>query len=206
MRLGRINVTRKTGQEKFKPTTDDTDIRLVDFWQWSTSDLLNNVTRGILAEFLVATDLGVNQGTRTEWDAYDITDKDGTKIEVKTSAYLQSWHQDDYSKISFDIKPTTIWNPDTNKFEGNISRQSDFYVFCLLHHKDKETVDPLDLDQWTFYLLPTDTLDRELKDQKRLSLNRLLKLDPTVCRFGQIRQEIEKLKSAPPNKVQYIRG
>ena len=91
MQLGQIDIKRKTGQEKFKTESGEIGVRLLEFWQWATSDLLNNSTRGILAEFLVATALGVNKGTRTEWDAYDITDKDGTKIEVKSSPYLQSW-------------------------------------------------------------------------------------------------------------------
>lgn len=200
MQLGQIEIKRKTGQEKFMTGSGETDICLLEFWQWATSDLLNNSTRGILAEFLVATALGVNGGTRTEWDAYDITDKNGTKIEVKSSAYLQTWHQNVYSKITFDIKPTLLWNPDTNTFDGERSRQSDFYIFCLLHHKDQETVDPLDLDQWTFYILPTLKLDENLGTQKRISLSRLLKLKPVNCQFGLIRQELDLLNFRPHRK------
>jgi len=167
----------------------------LEFWQWSTSDLLSNATRGKLAEFLVASDLGINEGVRNEWDAYDLTTKDGIKVEIKTSAYLQSWHQDHYSKISFDIKPTISWNYQTNKFEGEPKRQSDFYVFCLLHHKDKATVNPMDLDQWTFYVLPTSVLDEQLPTQKSITLNSLLRLQPEECRLGEIASTITCLKN-----------
>ena len=193
MELGPINIIRKTGLEKFHSTTREINFRLVDFWQWSSSDLLSNATRGRLAEFIVATDLNVADHVRNEWDAYDLITQNGTKIEIKTSGYLQSWHQNKLSAISFDIKPTTKWNPDTNKFEGKPKRQSDIYVFCLLHHKDKNTVDPLNLDQWTFYILPTDLLNEVLPNQKRISLGRLLKLNPVKCKYGEIGEVFEKL-------------
>ncbi|MEC4572858.1 hypothetical protein [Streptomyces virginiae] len=38
-------------------------------------------------------------------------------------------------------------------------RRSDVYVFCLLEHLDKPTLDPLDLSQWAFHVLPTRVLD-----------------------------------------------
>jgi len=60
MNLGLKEIIRKTGQESFLSKTESKKIRLVRFWQWSTSDLLTNTTRGILAEYIVATDLGVD--------------------------------------------------------------------------------------------------------------------------------------------------
>jgi hypothetical protein len=184
--LNHILISRKTGEEKFYSSSGDSNVRLLDFWQWVASDLLSNATRGKLAEFLVATDLGIADHVRSEWDPYDLTAPDGTRLEIKTSAYLQSWHQDKYSTISFDIKPSIKWNPMTNKFEGEPARQSDFYIFCLLHHKDKQTVNPLDLDQWTFYILPTETLNQTLPEQKRITMNKLLSLNPAQCKFGEI--------------------
>jgi hypothetical protein len=40
-------------------------------------------------------------------------------------------------------------------FEKDPRRHSDIYVFACHHHMDKGTVDPLDLSQWTFYVVPT---------------------------------------------------
>lgn len=31
-------------------------------------------------------------------------------------------------------------------------------MFCLLDHPDKDALDPLNLDQWTFYVLPAARL------------------------------------------------
>ncbi len=69
------------------------DATVADFWSWAFSDLRANTTRGVLAEFLVAKAVGATQPVREAWDNYDVLAPDGTRIEVKSSAYLQSWTQ-----------------------------------------------------------------------------------------------------------------
>lgn len=41
------------GNEKFTLCGNDLEITVSDFWSWAYSDLLNNTSRGVLAEFLV---------------------------------------------------------------------------------------------------------------------------------------------------------
>jgi hypothetical protein len=96
----------KSGDETFHVSGRELEHRLIDFWRWSSSEILGNALRGKLAEYIVATDVGCDSGTRQEWDAYDLVSPDGTKIEVKSSGYLQSWEQAALSKISFGIQPT----------------------------------------------------------------------------------------------------
>jgi hypothetical protein len=148
----RLPVKRKSGDKHFHHSGQDLEFTLHQFWQWFASDLANNVIRGVLAEYIVAHALGVADGLRESWAPYDLL-SEGIKIEVKSAAYLQSWFHEEYSKIEFSIGPTKEYNPDTNKLATESKRQSDIYVFCLLSHKDKETLDPLDLDQWEFYIL-----------------------------------------------------
>ena len=81
-------------------------------------------------------------------------------------------------------------------------RHADLYVFCLHHHKEKETLNPLDLAQWTFYVLPTarlESIDR-FKDAKTISLNSLLTLNPSKVSFNDlgpcIMNTIKEVKSA----------
>lgn len=186
-----IKVETKTGDEPFLYKNQKLDFKLIDFWSWSQSDLLNNTLRGVLSEYIVRQDLGIEKSTRTEWDAYDLETENGIKIEIKSAAYLQSWKQKNFSQISFDIAQTKGWNAETNEYSKEIKRQSDFYVFCLLHHKDKKTVDPTRLDQWTFYVLRTQVLNEQKQKQKRISLGSLLKLNPTACEFGKIRTLIK---------------
>ncbi|MEI6093638.1 MAG: hypothetical protein WCQ47_08185, partial [bacterium] len=104
---------------------------ILDFWQWAYSDILDNRARGIFAEFLVGQALGViTDDVRHEWLDADLL-YNGKKIEVKTSAYIQSWHQNKLSQIKYDIEPKRKWDPLTNIVGSDISRNSDCYVFCL---------------------------------------------------------------------------
>ncbi len=79
---------------------------LLSFWQWSASDLLSNATRGVLAEYLVARALSDRASVRVEWDAFDAVTENGVRVEVKSSAYLQSWRQAKLSRITFSTRPT----------------------------------------------------------------------------------------------------
>ena len=88
-----ITATKKTGHENFKATDRPLPMDLKSFWQWPSSELAGNVLRGVLAEYIVALAVRSIDSTRTEWDAIDIETPAGTKIEVKPSAYIQSWTQ-----------------------------------------------------------------------------------------------------------------
>ena len=158
-KLGPLKVERKTGREPLRICDAALDTTVLDFWRWSASDLSSNTTRGIVAEFIVACDLGVADGVRTEWGPWDLETRDGIKVEVKCSAYLQTWHQDRHSSIEFGIAPRHAWKNKTNTWSTEKKRWSDAYVFALLHHQDKATLDSLKLEQWTFYVVPTRILD-----------------------------------------------
>lgn len=156
-----MNATRKTGAESFSLDGKPTDFRLLDFWQWSVSDLISNLTRGRLAEFLVAKALDIpTDGIRAEWNPCDLTTPDDLKIEVKSGAYLQNWKQNGLSILRFQIPETRAWSSTEGKFATERKRQADVYIFAILAHQDLETLNPIDLNQWQFYVIPTDTLNK----------------------------------------------
>lgn len=62
-----------------------------------------------------------------------------------------------------------------------------------MNHKIQDTIDPLDMDQWDFYILPTSVLDDKVGDQKRIGLNSLIKLNPLHVKYGDIAFGVEKL-------------
>ena len=192
-RFAPIKKTRKTGSEKFHLNNIEKSFSLLDFWQWSTSDLMNNTIRGILAEFIVAQSLGIAENIRFPWDAYDLLLPNGIKIEVKSSAYLQSWYQKKLSNITFGIGKTKEWNEQTNQQDSESKRQADIYVFCLLNHTIQDTIDPLDMDQWDFYILSASVLDDKVGSQKKIGLNSLMKLNPLHVKYGDIAPGVEKL-------------
>ena len=145
-----------------------------DYWRWAYSDIVGNTHRGLLAQFIVAKALGDRREAVDTWEPYDVVAADGTKVEVKSAAYVQSWSQRKYSRISFGIARSRAWNPRTGDWEGSDAiRHADVYVFSLLTEKDKTKVDPLDLQQWEFYVLSTAVLDSELSKAKTISLERV---------------------------------
>jgi len=141
-----IIIKKLTGEEHFYNKTEQTEKTIGEFWQWFASDLTNNVIRGALAEFIVASALNVADGVREVWSPFDLLTKENIKIEVKSAAYLQTWFQKAYSAISFDIGQSRAYDSVTNQSETEVKRQADIYVFCLLHFKDKTNLNPMDLD------------------------------------------------------------
>jgi hypothetical protein len=151
--------------------------------------------RGILAEYIVASAFGMVEGNRTEWNAYDIQTQEGIKVEVKSGAYIQSWLQKQLSTIQFSIRPTQGWDSTNNTYSTEVVRQSDVYVFCLLKHTNQETVDPLNLDQWVFYVLATEKLNQDVGAQKTITLARLKKLNPIITSYGELSTSIKQAAS-----------
>jgi hypothetical protein len=190
--LKEIKAIPKTGAEKITCNGTKTEYNLMDFWRWSMSDILSNATRGRFAEFVVGTAVGLNpENLRDEWDAYDLKTEGGIKIEVKSAAYIQCWNQKNFSTISFSIKATRHWGAETNMQRGEPKRHADLYVFCLLKHKDQKTIDPLKMEQWDFYVLPTYRLDNYERSQSSITINSLRKLADPI-KYSELRNEIEK--------------
>lgn len=188
-----IKVLRKSGDEPFVSSGGGKSLTLRDFWQWSVSDLVSNATRGILAEYLVACALWLNTGVRNEWDAYDLETEAGLKIGVKSAAYIQTWYQRKLSQINFSIRPTLAWDYETNLQAKVKKRQADIYVFCLLHHKDKDTIKPMDLSQWTFYVVSTKQLEEVLPERKSITLGKLTKLNSKKCGYSELKETINSI-------------
>lgn len=181
MNLDKAACEIKSGAECLKNEGKELNYSLLDFWRWSVSDILSNATRGRFAEFVVATACGVDiHSVRDEWSAYDLITPENVKIEVKSAAYIQSWHQRAYSVISFSTRPAREWAPVTNKLSLTSQRHADVYVFCLLKHLDKASIDPLNMGQWEFYVLLTSDLNNYTRSQYSISLRSLQKLTNPV--------------------------
>ena len=188
---------QKTGNEHIIFDGMPIGYLLRDYWAWNSSDLLNNTLRGSFCEFIVASalDLDLSDSTNKDWGAYDVTfpfhwqscgnESDIVRIEVKSCSYLQSWEQSKLSNIIFSIRPTRAWDP-ISGYSGEVKRQSDVYVFCVYTVKDRAKADPLILDGWDFYVLPTRRLDDICGPQKSISLPSLLTLNPIRTNYSGI--------------------
>jgi len=189
--LGPIRRTPKSGSELFHDGDRVLDFDVLSFWQWSASDMVSNVLRGVLAEYLVARAIGAAAGVREEWAAYDLRDARGFTIEVKSAAYIQSWHQNRLSAITFNCRETGGWNSETGGQADVKRRQAQVYVFALLAHTEQATLDPLDVAQWEFYVLPTKVLDARVQSQHSITLKslRTLHAHPPIA-YGDLSRAI----------------
>ena len=162
-----ITPKKMNGTESFVNIDGEKICSLVDFWRWAYSDLVGNAERGALAEFIVACALGIQDSERISWDKYDLLSKEGIKIEVKTSGYLQTWNQERLSKLIF--------------------------VFCVHKHTEQETVNPLLISQWDFYLMPTKWIDEKFGEQKTATLSSLVKAGALKCEYKELHSKIIEL-------------
>jgi hypothetical protein len=161
----RIIISPRQPDERFTLEGRDLPFTLLDFWQWASSDLMDNMARGILAEFIVAAALDLTGGVRDAWNPTDLTTREGIRLQIKSAGYLQSWFQRAPTTISFSIKKRA-YSPDDNTLSPTADHHADVYVFCLFKHRDKKTLNSLEIGQWTFFVLPTSVFVREANNQK----------------------------------------
>ncbi|MCY4354207.1 MAG: hypothetical protein OXC09_05390 [Truepera sp.] len=187
--LDRLPRELKIGEEPFRGAGPV--LKLLDYWRWSGSNLMDNTTRGMLAEFLVATALGLHETPRiVEWESYDLQTPCGTTVEVKSAAAIQSWKQRGPSPIEFDIAPKWRWDEETGQYSDQARRWADLYVFCVLCGAD-----PLNVDKWEFYILQSAVLNDACPKQQRIRLNPLRKLSPRplLCCYRDLKRAIEEV-------------
>ena len=68
--LPRLAVARAIGTEPFTENGRLLGFDLLSFWQWSSSDLVVNVVRGLLAEYIVAQALDIADSVRDPWQRW----------------------------------------------------------------------------------------------------------------------------------------
>ena len=180
------------------------DATVLDFWQWAFSDLRANDVRGVLAEWLVAKLLGLDLGIRDSWAAWDLQTPGGITIEVKTSAYCQTWNQQRPSKIVFSGLRARTWTPEAG-YSDHPDYNADLYMFCVHVEQDPSRWHALDLAQWRFYLLPRDAL--VARGYKSLSLGTLSSMTPELTarefreRAAAAVQSVARSRSAPGPEI-----
>jgi hypothetical protein len=166
---------------------------IADFWRWAYSDVLSNGNRSVFAEFMVGTALGCLDSPRVEWDAVDLRYGEH-KIEVKASAYCQSWHQKRPSTITFRIGKARAWNSRTGEYYTGPTRLADIYVFCLHTQRDKAMArsNVLDPSTWEFYVVPTKRFDQAFADRKTISLGSVQRVGVS-CGYAELKARVDEI-------------
>ncbi len=192
----RIKPKKLTGKEYLK-NIGRRNVNVLQLWQYAFSNLNSNVLRSAFAEFLVEvalkkiTDIGV----RNPWGDYDVVTANGSKIEVKCSSYIQDWYQEKLSKPVFSgLKSTELfWNSAVSgkKKPLKIKRyKADIYIFALLAHKDPNTLDILDMNQWEFYILTKDEVKKITNDKGSITLTKIKNNKIPAVHFKKLKDTI----------------
>ncbi len=179
-----------TGAERFS----DGSHSVLDFWRWAYSDLRTNVVRGVLAEFLVAQAVGDPSPLREAWDNWDVTTASGIKVEVKSSAYLQSWRQRKHSAITFSGLTGRAWSADTNELADERSLRADVYVFAVHTCREPNQYDPLSIEDWQFRVMGAGALAEH--GFRTVTLAFLDRHAPTVYRLRDLATAVQEAYDA----------
>jgi len=180
-----------SGLEPFRCSGKPLGPTLLDFWRWSESDLLNSLTRTRLAEFVVATALGAHaEGPRDERSSLELVTPDGVEIRVKSGSFLKSFHQRDLSKVVFIPQ---VYPAHFHAVSGRrAAYRAQVYVFALLDHVERATADPLDLDQWRFFVPPTSRLEALVMEQHSLTVPTLDELSGGSVAYNDLKAAVQK--------------
>jgi len=151
-------LARLDGSEQFRETAKSVS----EFWQWAMGDLRMNTARGLLVEYFIAVAVGSTDPIRIEWAGHDVTAADGTRIEAKSSAYLQSWAQKRPStpRFGFQGANSAVWDPERGEDVMPENGRADVWVFALHTCREHSLYDPLDEKQWAFWTAPHWTIAR----------------------------------------------
>lgn len=153
--------------------------------------LMENNIRGVFVEYLIADILGYGWVVKDgSWNEWDIDGPNGEKLEIKQSAYLQTWCRQDQpegqyriSNPSFDIAAKTGYD------SGVKTRPADIYIFALHTEKNIEKADHRILKQWEFYVVDKDALP---EGQKNISLGPVSRLTSPTSANGLL-AEVESM-------------
>ena len=199
-----MKAKRLSGDELFEFHQTSQGQSVKDFWAWALSRLIMDGPRGDLAEYIVRMSLGEDLETpKRGWGECDITDCDGFRIEVKCSSLLQEWERDKPSAPTFSIAETL--ECDIGGTEGNyhyvgrkgttIERRSEAYVFCLFACDNREIANPLNLDQWEFWVVPTALLNQKMGKRKSVTPATLKKMGIEMIKYDQLADAVGTIKA-----------
>ena len=185
--ISEIGSNHLNGGETFWQSGKETDLTVLEFWRWYYSDLLDNKAR--VAEYLVSKALGFTEASDSGfWAPHSIV-YIGKRIEIRTAAYMKSTADDEPSDKHIrhiDIR----------------AKDCQAYLFCLLPGKTKETADPLILDNWEFYVIPTWYLELECGNNTTITMSKVRRLVKQSTYEG-LKRNIEHAISKVNPKLEY---
>ncbi|MCI6189593.1 MAG: hypothetical protein MR691_06560 [Clostridium sp.] len=181
--IKQINIEKKSGREVFRYNNRSLSYNLKNFWSFQYSNLISSKIRDNISKFIVAKALNITDRKFEYFDGHDLTSKEGIPIDVRSASYITSLGEEPFKEIEFKIYK----NGDIKKLYGFI------YVFCLLSHRTKEGLDPLDINQWEFYITTRSNLEKILNGDEKITLKKLILNDAIESEYENLYKDVINL-------------
>ena len=182
-----------TGKEIFTLNGESVDFDFLDFWRFHYSNIYDLQDK--IAEFIVSKALGISAAQNDQyWTLWDVSYRD-KRIEVKETSYYHSFNQEgrvSKQRVFGITKANGSYDPDKSG-NNEFCRQNDVYVFCLNTGDTRESSNPLNLNNWEFYIVPTAVINEKCGDNKTISLGRIKSMGFSAKRYDEIRAEIDNI-------------
>jgi hypothetical protein len=170
--------------------------KALDFWMWAYSDLMQNITRGYVAQYIVAWAIGVDEKPNDPWQSFDLRSREGRRIEVKSTSFLQSWtHGEGNRNPLFLLAPRLPYSSERG-LGKKPGWNADIYVLCYFYCKDPAKADIMNLDQWKFWVIPKTELVNTLNGRKSLT-TKLLEANHVPLTAFELKRAISEIHSKP---------
>ena len=141
-----------------------------------------------LCEFSIR--IGPTTGHETE-------PKQVSPLEMKASAYVQSWRTARPSKINFGVGKRLEMDDLTAAYGTVPARIADVSVFALFEPQTHPAGDILDTGLWRFHVVDTSALEARIGHAKSASLATIQAFGPCV-RLHELRSAIDRAIAASP--------
>lgn len=182
---------------------------VLEFWRWAFADLSDDDVKGWFAEWLVGRILGLPMARRISWANSDHVTPEGMRIEIKSSAYWQSWKLINEDGTARTVEPIVdpararvyfaglIAGDSASTAAGAPRLKSDVYVFAFQKQADAAQWDALDLRQWDFHVLTKQEV--AAIGTRSIGLARLRSACPPMTAAG-LRARVDDLRRAWPSR------
>jgi hypothetical protein len=155
------------------------------------SPIIQNNLRSVVVEAIL--DLALSPEWRhcsQNWNGWDFEHATGTRLEVKQTAFKQSWAPPaSPSEPRFDIAPRTgYWNQGL-EWIAKEGRHADVYVFAV-HPVTDERADHRDACQWRFHVVAA----ANLPDARSIGIAPLRALSPEL-KWTDLREAVDAIRS-----------
>lgn len=188
--IKKLSNKQLVGDERFTYNGENTEMTMLELWRWHFSEIYDLQDK--ISEYIVGKALGIKEAENVGvWTLFDMMYR-GKRIEVKETSFYHAWQTDEEPKSqkrSFGI--TKAYDDYKNK-DSAFRRQSDIYIFCLNTGDTKADSNPLMLEHWKFYIIPTYKINELCKDSKTISLSRVKKLTDEVC-YQDLKLQVDTL-------------